>query len=120
MNSAEPAFTTHPGHILIPATPHAITLFDAVSLVASIASVVLAIVAIWLALRFKRDSDAVNGETKQLLSDIRSEAKVITQFVGGELHAYGQVARGIISSNTISTNMTTGTAEVPREPEHAE
>lgn len=80
-------------------TPEVFTLFDATALIASIASLVLAVVAIVLALAHKRDADRVNRETGQLLSDVRSETKLITEGVWTELQAYGDAMRGTFIKN---------------------
>lgn len=76
--------------------------FDAISLIASIASLILAIVAIWLAISFKRDSDQVNKNTNEILIDIKSESKAISQGVMSELKAYGDAMRGNFSQNSTS------------------
>lgn len=76
--------------------------FDAISLIASIASLILAIVAIWLAISFKRDSDEVNNNTNAILIDIKSESKAISQGVMSELKAYGDAMRGNFSQNSTS------------------
>jgi len=75
-------------------------LFDGISLVASIASLVLAVVAIWLSVSFKRDADRVNSKTTELLTEIRSDAKSISEGVMDELHAYGSAMRGVFAQNT--------------------
>jgi hypothetical protein len=46
-------------------------------LLANIASLVLAVVAIWITLQFKRESDALNKATTDLLIDIRTDAKTV-------------------------------------------
>jgi hypothetical protein len=65
-------------------------------LIASIASLVLAIVAIWIALHFKRESDALNKETTNLLIEIRTDAKTVSQVALPELRAYGESMRKLV------------------------
>lgn len=77
-------------------------IFDAVSLIASITSLVLAVVAIWLAISFKRDSDKVNQKTSEILIDIKAESRAITQGVMSELKAYGDMMRGNFNHNSSS------------------
>ena len=60
------------------------------SFAATVASLVLAIVAIWIALHFKRESDRVNESTRDLLIEVRSDAKMVSQIAMPELHAYGE------------------------------
>ena len=80
--------------------PNVFSLFDGVALIATIAALVLAIVAIWLSVSFKRDADKVNKSTIELLIEIRSDAKAISQGVMDELHAYGSAMRGVFTQNT--------------------
>jgi hypothetical protein len=79
-------------------------MFDAISLIASIASLILAVLAIWLTLAFKRDSDKVNRETSDLLIEIKSESKAITEGVMAELKAYGETMRGNFTQNQATNN----------------
>ena len=79
-----------------------LSLFDAISLLSSIASLVLSVLAIWLTLSFKRDADKVNQDTTKLLIDIRSDAKAITEVVMPELRAYGETMRGSFAPNRVS------------------
>src|SRR3989442_2528490 len=90
-----------------------LTLFGAISLLASVASLVLSGVAIWLAIRFKTDADNVNHETLSVLSDIRSDAKAIAAGVMSELRAYGEWTRGTIARNNTMTTpgITTSTSQ---------
>lgn len=77
--------------------------FDAVSLIAGIASLLLAILAIWLSLHFKRDSDAINMQTKELLIEVRSESKHLSEVIMPELKAYGSSMRNIATGVTFSS-----------------
>lgn len=83
-------------------------MFDAVSLIASIASLILAVVAIWLAISFKRDSDKVNRDTSDILVEIKSESKAISQGVMSELKAYGETMRGSFGQNSSSGSTFSG------------
>jgi hypothetical protein len=79
-----------------------LSLFDAISLLSSIVSLVLSILAIWLTMSFKRDADKVNQDTTKLLIDIRSDAKAITEVVMPELRAYGETMRGSFAPNRLN------------------
>jgi hypothetical protein len=92
-----------------PVDPRVFELFDAISLIATIASLVLSVVAIWLSIAFKRDADRVNDETTKLLTEIRTDAESISQGVMSELRAYGDSMRGVIRQNTV-TGPTTATS----------
>lgn len=86
-------------------TPSALTFFDAVSLFSSIAGLVLAVVAIWLSWRFKDDADKVNQRTQAILTEIRADAKVITDYAVSELKEWGTHARGEITTrNTVTAS----------------
>ena len=80
------------------------TWFNVSSLLSSLASLVLSIVAIWMAVHFKRESDRVNLDTRNLLIDIKTDAKVVAQIAIPELQAYGEMAFGVILGNTIQSN----------------
>jgi len=77
-------------------------LFDAITFIAAIASLILALIAIWLTLSFKRDADKTNKQTSELLTEIKSESKYISQGVMSELKAYGDSMRGAFKKNTSS------------------
>lgn len=79
--------------------PEVFTFFDAVSIVASIASLVLSIVAIWIAIHFQRKTDEVNRETQGMLEETRTLARTIKEDVMDELREYGKSMRGQILSN---------------------
>jgi hypothetical protein len=84
------------------------TMFDAISLIASIASLILAVVAISLSLSFKKDSDSVNRNTSEILVDIKSESKAISQGVMSELKEYGKAMRGTFGQNTSDSSTFSG------------
>jgi hypothetical protein len=94
-----------PKNVEISIDPNVFAIFDGISLVASITSLVLAVVAIWLAIAFKRDSDKVNAETSLLLIEIKSDSKAISQGVMSELTAYGDAMRGTFNANTTDSNV---------------
>jgi hypothetical protein len=83
--------------------PQVFDLFDAISLIASIFSLALAVIAIWLSIAFKRDADAVNAATISLLTEIRSDAKSVAQIVSGELREYGSAMRGAFLRNKMNS-----------------
>ena len=60
------------------------------SLIASIVSVVLAVVAIWIAFHQKNQTD-------RLLNDIKAEAKIMTQYGVGELQKSGDFMRSLVT-----------------------
>ncbi len=72
------------------------TVFDAIAFIASLSSLILSVVTIFIAFHFKRESDQVNRETRNLLIDIKTDAKAISQVVMPELRAYGEAARGFM------------------------
>lgn len=95
------------------------SLFDALSFIAAIASLILAFIAIWLSLSFKRDTDKVNKDTdkvnkqtSKLLVEIKSESMNMSQGIMSELKAYGHTMRNVFGQN-VSTDDSTfiGTPE---------
>jgi hypothetical protein len=93
-----------------------------ISLIATIASLGLAIasiplagVAIWLALYQKSETDKVNRATQDLLTDIRSDSKAITQYAIPELRAYGQAIR----DHFFNDQVLRVSDNVPQNPENA-
>jgi hypothetical protein len=87
-------------------TQGALDFFAAVGIFGTITSLALAVVAIWLAVQHKRDADKVNADTSNLLADIRSETKAISQGVMAELRAYGESMRGTFTANHMTTPST--------------
>lgn len=73
-----------------------VSTFNLISFIASLASLILAVVAIWITLHFKTESDRVNRETRELLIDIKTDAKVVSQVAMPELRAYGELSRQVI------------------------
>ncbi|BBO86457.1 hypothetical protein DSCO28_70230 [Desulfosarcina ovata subsp. sediminis] len=66
------------------------------SLISSVASLVLAVIAIWIALYGKTEADKTNLKTQELLVDIRTDAKTLSQVAMPELKAYGESVRRYI------------------------
>jgi len=67
--------------------------FPLVSLIVSIFSVVLAVVAIWIALYGKQETDKTNQRTQDLLTEIKSDAKSVVQYAMPELQKFGDSVR---------------------------
>jgi hypothetical protein len=78
-----------------------ITTLDIVSFITSIASLILALVAIYLAFHQKKEADKINASTTNLLVEIRTDAKVISQIAMPELKAYGESMRAIALHNIV-------------------
>jgi hypothetical protein len=76
-----------------------ISTLDIVSLVASIASLILAVVAMFLAFHQKSEADKVNQNTLNLLIDIRSDAKLISQIALPELKENSEFMRNFALRN---------------------
>jgi len=72
------------------------TIFTAISLIASVSSLVLAVLAIWIALYGKREAERTNQQTQDLLTEVRSDAKSIAQYAIPELKAYGDSVRRFV------------------------
>lgn len=89
--------------VLVKVNTAVFELFDAVSLVAGISSLILAVIAIWLTLHFKKGTDDVNMQTKELLIEIRAESKQVSEGIMSELKEYGRSMRGGLPQNTAST-----------------
>ena len=72
---------------------------DALSLISSILGLVLGVLAIWLSLHFKAEADRVNQDTQNLLIDVKTDAKALTQVAQSamsELQEYGKASRALI------------------------
>lgn len=67
-----------------------------ISLLASLASLILAIIAIWLALYHKKESDKTNSQTRDILTDIKTDAKIVSAVALPELKAYGDSMREFV------------------------
>ena len=71
-------------------------LISIVSFIASIASLVLSVVAIWITFHIKGEADKVTQKTIDVLVNIESDAKTISQVAMPELKAYGDSMRRFI------------------------
>ena len=71
---------------------------DLINLIASLASLILSLIAIWITLHFKSEADKVNKESRDLLIDVRTDAKALTsvaETMMGELREYGKASREV-------------------------
>jgi hypothetical protein len=66
---------------------------EILAVLTGVASIVLAVVAIWLALHHKQETDRTNEAVRDLLTEVRSDAKTIAGVVLPELQKYGEAAR---------------------------
>jgi len=82
---------------------------EVLSLAASVASLVLAVVAIWISLHSKAEADRTNRLTQDLLSEIRGDARAVAQVAMPELKAYGDSIRRFVFEGE------TGTRALPLE-----
>jgi hypothetical protein len=64
-----------------------------VSILGSVASLALAVVAIWISLHMKDKADETNQRTHEMLTEIRSDAKSIVGYAMPELQKYGDSVR---------------------------
>lgn len=72
------------------------SLIEITSFISSIVSLTLAILAIWLSLYHKKESDLVNEATKELLIDVHADSKTISNIAMPELKAYGESMRRFV------------------------
>lgn len=70
------------------------------AIISSVASIVVAVIAIWLALHQKKETDRTNIETRDLLLEIRSDAKSVSNIALPEMKAYGEAMRNYIFTST--------------------
>lgn len=82
------------------AVTYTFTLIEVVSLVIGIVSIALGVFAIWLTLHLKKESEALNKETKELLIEIKTDAKSITRGVFSEMEKWGEVGRTVLTSTS--------------------
>jgi len=71
-----------------------------ITLISSIAALILAVIAIWLSLHHKKETDNVHKETRNLLTDIKSDAKSIASYATPELMKYGDAMREYIRATS--------------------
>ena len=79
-----------------------LTIPEFISMVVGIISLVLAIISVWITLHFKKQSDDVNRDTKNLLVEMKAESKSITNGVFKELKHWGDTGRIAVSQITSS------------------
>ena len=68
-----------------------------ISIIIGIMSFLLAIISICITLHFKKQTDDVNRDTKNLLVEVKSESKSITNGVLKELKQWGDTGRVAVS-----------------------
>jgi len=79
---------------------YAFTITEIISLILGIVSIVLGIFAIWLTLHLKNESEILNKETKELLVEIKVDAKSVTRGVLSEMEKWGDVGRTALTSSS--------------------
>ena len=84
----------------INAVTYAFTITEIMSLVLGILSIALGVFAIWLTMHLKKESESLNKETKELLVEIKVDAKSITRGVFSEVEKWGDVGRNILTSGS--------------------
>lgn len=67
--------------------------------VVGLASLIVSIIAICLAIHFKNQADKTNNDTRQVLTKIETESTAVLDSVMAELGKYGDVSRKIMMSN---------------------
>lgn len=75
---------------------------ELISLVSSLASILLAVLAIWISFYHKKESDSVNQKTSDLLVEIKTDAKTISQFAMPELGKWNDTMRDFVSRQSNS------------------
>jgi hypothetical protein len=68
------------------------------SVSANIVSILMGGISIWIAFWMKGQADRVNKETTDLLIEVRTDAKAMTNFAKDELGHWGDTGRQIISA----------------------
>jgi hypothetical protein len=100
--------------IAVPAVdPRVFTFLDVVTLSMGLASIVLAVVAIYISIAFKNQSDRVAERTTDLLIDVRSDARAVSGVVMRELAETGDWWRRNVP---VAHNRIEGTAMVAPPP----
>jgi uncharacterized phage-associated protein len=74
-----------------------LTTFEVISFAVSITSLTLGIVAIYISFHQKKEADKINEKTVNLLVEIRTDAKTVSQVAMPELQKYGDMSRKMIS-----------------------
>jgi len=75
---------------------HNLSIVDIISIISSLSALILAIVSIWLSLYHKKSADAIYRETQNLLIEIKTDSKTISQIAMPELRAYGESIRNYV------------------------
>lgn len=81
----------------------------------SLLSLILGGFAIWLSLKFKEEANKTNEDTRDLLIEIRTDAKAVAAVAMPELERYGDMSRQVIRNVVISGSQTSQTIQVPTE-----
>jgi len=79
---------------------YAFTITEVISLVLGVVSIVLGVFAIWLTLHLKKESETLNNETKELLVEIKVDAKSVTRGVLSEMEKWGDLGRTVLTSTS--------------------
>ena len=72
---------------------------DWLAFVVGLASLIVSIIAICLAIHFKNEADKTNTEARQVLTRIETQSATVLGSVMTELRKYGEVSRQIMISN---------------------
>jgi hypothetical protein len=81
-------------------TTYSFSLLEIISLSTAIISICLGIFAIWLTLHLKQEADSMNKETKEMLMEIKIDARTVTNGVFGEMEKWGNLGRDILTSSS--------------------
>lgn len=84
----------------VAASQNVLSVIDLFSFFGSIASLALAILAIWLAFSFKRHSDKESKETNDLLIKIQTQTESTTKWQMAEMSKFNDVVRGNMFNNS--------------------
>ena len=88
-----------------------------VSLIVGIVSLILGWIAVRISLHFKAEADKVNQDTINQLIEIKTDAKVISDFLKAEVSETGKMSRGVITTVLGTLNRETNVSmNVPNEP----
>ena len=94
-------------------TSYSFTLIEIISIITAIISICLGVFAIWLTLHLKKEADSLNEKTNNLLMEIKSDAKSITNGVFNEMKEWGNFGRKELTSNSLSVKQ--GGTEEPND-----
>lgn len=82
------------------AAPGGFDLYDLLSSSVGVASLLISIFSAWLSYQFKKEADAVNAKTTDLLIEIRSDAKAIAGGVMQEMVESNRMMRDVVTGKT--------------------